>query len=98
VERIRSRGNVHRHLRQLQLDGPLPEPGTELSFENTAGAQAAAGHITSSAELPNAAHPLRIALGMIRGEAELRPLPFTYNVGSATGIARILAESTNVIS
>jgi folate-binding protein YgfZ len=98
VERIRSRGNVHRHLRQLQLDGPLPEPGTELSFENAAGVQAAAGQISSAAELPNAAQPLRIALGMIRGEAELRPLPLTYTVGSATGIARILAESTNVIS
>jgi folate-binding protein YgfZ len=97
VERIRSRGNVHRHLRQLQLDGPLPEPGAELSFENAAGAQAAAGQITSAAELPNAAQPLRIALGMIRGEAELRPLPFTYTVGSATGTARILAEPTNLV-
>ena len=26
VERIRSRGNVHRHLRQLELDGPVPSP------------------------------------------------------------------------
>ena len=27
VERIRSRGNVHRHLRSLELIGPLPRPG-----------------------------------------------------------------------
>ncbi len=30
VERIRSRGNVHRHLRSLELEGPLPAPGTKL--------------------------------------------------------------------
>ena len=26
VERIRSRGNVHRHLRPLELSGPVPAP------------------------------------------------------------------------
>ena len=31
VERIRSRGNVHRHLRALELSGPVPSAGTELS-------------------------------------------------------------------
>jgi aminomethyltransferase len=97
VERIRSRGNVHRHIRQLQLDGPLPEPGTELSFENAAGALAAAGQITSAVELPLAANPLRIALGMIRAEAELRPQSFTYFVGSTTGTARILAAPANLV-
>ena len=30
VERIRSRGNVHRHLRSLRLDGPLPESGADF--------------------------------------------------------------------
>ena len=47
VERIRSRGNVHRHLRQLELEGPLPEPGAKLTVDG-----AEAGHITSAAELP----------------------------------------------
>jgi len=97
VERIRSRGNVHRHLRPIELDGPLPEPGTELTFENAAGAQASAGHITSAVELPLAAGPHRIALGMIRGEAELRPQTFTYIAGSTTGTARIAAASTNPV-
>ncbi|HEU5457926.1 MAG TPA: hypothetical protein VFU68_04860, partial [Terracidiphilus sp.] len=41
VERIRSRGNVHRHLRSLELEGPLPAHGTELTLQG-----AAAGHIT----------------------------------------------------
>ena len=34
VERIRSRGNVHRHLRPLELTGPVPESGTELFQED----------------------------------------------------------------
>ncbi len=33
VERIHSRGNVHRHLRQLEISGPLPAPGTELTLK-----------------------------------------------------------------
>ena len=55
VERIRSRGNVHRHLRPLELSGPLPAAGAELSFEDAAGKTAEAGQITSAAELPLAA-------------------------------------------
>jgi len=97
VERIRSRGNVHRHLRQLELDGPLPEPGTELIFENAAGAKASAGQMTSAVELPLAAGPRCVALGVVRGEAELRSQPFTYAVGSTTGTARILAAPTNLV-
>ena len=33
VERIRSRGNVHRHLRQFELTGPLPAAGAELTLD-----------------------------------------------------------------
>ncbi len=89
VERIRSRGNVHRHLRQLELDGPLPETGTELSFENAAGETAAAGQITSAVELAIAGNPRRVALGMIRGEAELRKQLLIYKTATGTGTARI---------
>jgi folate-binding protein YgfZ len=74
VERIRSRGNVHRHLRALELTGPQPAPGVELTFESpAAGPAAAAGQITSAAELPLKTGNRRFALGMIRGEAELPP-------------------------
>ncbi|MGB8260061.1 MAG: tRNA-modifying protein YgfZ, partial [Terracidiphilus sp.] len=90
VERIRSRGNVHRHLRQLEIDGPLPEPGAGLTFTNAAGASAAAGAVTSAAELPLASGARRFALAMIRGEAELRPRPLAYLAGEAAGTARIL--------
>ncbi len=36
VERIRSRGNVHKHLRQLEIFGPVPSAGTELHFDDGA--------------------------------------------------------------
>ena len=93
VERIRSRGAVHRHLRALELTGPLPDPGAELTFDSaTAGPGATAGQITSAAELALKTGGRRFALGMIRGEAELPPQRlFTYTDGTATGTARILA-------
>jgi folate-binding protein YgfZ len=91
VERIRSRGNVHRHLRSLQLDGPLPASGTKLTL-----ASAEAGHVTSAAELPLVQGIRIFAMGMIRAEAELRSLPLTYSAGETTGTARIL-ESPSVL-
>jgi folate-binding protein YgfZ len=93
VERIRSRGNVHRHLRPLELTGPLPPAGTGLFIEDVSGAAAAdskaAGHITSAAELPLPSGVRLYALGMIRAEAEASNSTLTYAAGSATGIARI---------
>jgi folate-binding protein YgfZ len=86
VERIRSRGNVHRHLRQLELSGPIPAAGTELGLEDGT----VAGHITSAAELPLASGSRLFALAMIRGEVEARNQPFAYTVKAATGTASIL--------
>jgi folate-binding protein YgfZ len=91
VERIRSRGNVHRHLRALELTGPPPVGGTELTFKDVAGNAAPAGQITSAAELKLAKESRVFALGMIRAEAELRDLALTYTAGTATGTALILA-------
>lgn len=85
VERIRSRGNVHRHLRQCELDGPLPKIGSELLLEG-----AAVGTITSAVELPLPGPPRRFALGMVRAEAEIKNQPLTYAAGSGTGTAKIL--------
>jgi len=87
VERIRSRGNVHKHLRLLELTGPVPENGTELTMGG-----AAAGLITSAAELQLAQGNRVFALGMIRGEAEVRNQTLSYKADSATGAARILSE------
>jgi folate-binding protein YgfZ len=87
VERIRSRGSVHRHLRALELVGPLPAGGTELSLPEGTDA---AGHITSAVELPLASGNRIFALGTIKGEAELRSQTFNYTAGTATGTARIV--------
>ena len=89
VERIRSRGSVHRHLRQLELHGPIPASGTELTLDGGA----IAGQITSAAELLMANGSRVFALGIIRGEAEIHHQPLTYTAGTATGTAHILAAS-----
>jgi len=86
VERIRSRGNVHRHLRHLELDGPAPAAGAALTLEN-----AEAGHITSACQLPLPSGMRRFALAMVRAEAEARNLPLQYAAAEAAGIARLLA-------
>jgi aminomethyltransferase len=85
VERIRSRGNVHRHLRQLEIEGPIPASGTQLMLDGTQ-----AGHITSAAELALGTGKRIFALGMMRAEAEVRNLPMSYEAGSSLGTARIL--------
>ena len=85
VERIRSRGNVHKHLRSLELNGPVPGGGTELLV-----GEVQAGQITSAAELPLAGGSRVFGLGMIRTEVEARNEPLTYRAGAVTGSARIL--------
>lgn len=90
VERIRSRGNVHRHLRSLELIGPLPEPGAKLMLEGVE-----AGHITSAAELALPERAGRVGLGMIRADAEARNLPLNYEVGETSGVAHIVADPTH---
>jgi folate-binding protein YgfZ len=87
VERIRSRGSVHRHLRQLELTGPVPPGGTELTLADGT----AAGQLTSAVQLALPAGHRTFALGMIRGEAELHKQPMNYTTGGVAGIARILA-------
>lgn len=85
VERIRSRGNVHRHLRQLELDGPTTGAGAELRVDG-----APVGAITSVAELPLEGGIRRFALGMVRSEAEVKGQPLTYAVGATAGTAKVL--------
>jgi folate-binding protein YgfZ len=91
VERIRSRGNVHRHLRQLELFGPVPAAGAELALES-----AAAGSITSAASLPLPSGSRAFALAMIRGQAEAGNPLLHYTVDSVPGTARILAEPARI--
>lgn len=89
VERIRSRGNVHKHLRSLELavghNGSLPAAGAELKLGGVA-----VGSVTSAAELPLAAGAKRFALGMVRGEAEAKNQLLSYGAAEATGTAKLL--------
>lgn len=86
VERIRSRGNVHRHLRLLELDGPLPAAGAELTAND-----AVVGAVTSAAALPLPGGTRGFALAMVRAEAETRGEPLNYAAPAGSGSARILA-------
>jgi folate-binding protein YgfZ len=92
VERIRSRGNVHRHLRPLELAGPIPPSGAVLTLDDGA----AAGHITSAAELPLATGARVFALGMVRSETEAGSESFQYAAPSGKGTARILDAPPNL--
>jgi len=89
VERIHSRGAVHRHLRHLELSGPVPAEGAELTGKDGK----AAGQITSAAELKmDAARQGRVfALAMIRAEAEAGEPELRYKAGDVEGAAKILA-------
>ena len=93
VERIRSRGSVHRHLRRLELSGPVPSNGTELTLPDGSPA----GQITSAAQLQLPSGPRTFALAMIRGEAELRSQSLHYKSGTAAGTACILATPPTLL-
>jgi folate-binding protein YgfZ len=82
VERIRSRGNVHRTFHGFRLAGSLPPAGTALAAEGKA-----VGELTSVAAIPLPAGPVQLALGYIRREALDRKLPIEYLGGTATPIA-----------
>jgi folate-binding protein YgfZ len=91
VERIRSRGNVHRHLRPLELSGAAPAAGTELTLPDLTHQDGKpAGQITSAAAVPLAKGTRVFALAMIREEAEASEQAFKYADGQAAGTARIL--------
>ncbi len=94
VERIRSRGAVHRHLRPLELAGVAPPAGTELTLDDGT----VAGVITSAAGLPLSSGTRRFALGMIRAEAEAKGQSFRYKVEAAEGTASILEAPPKLIA
>jgi folate-binding protein YgfZ len=66
VERIRSRGAVHRNFTGLLVDGALPPPGTKIHTGDKD-----VGEITSAALLPFADGETPVALGYIRKEAAI---------------------------
>jgi aminomethyltransferase len=67
VERIRSRGAVHRQFTAFSVEGTLPEPGAKiLAGEKD---EKEVGEITSSAILPLPGGGRAVALGYLRREA-----------------------------
>ena len=87
VERIRSRGNVHRTFTGFELTGTLPEPGAALTAEGKA-----VGKFTSVAaiQLPQSAtrpRTVQLALGYVLREAIDRSLTLEYPGGTATPVA-----------
>jgi folate-binding protein YgfZ len=81
VERIRSRGNVHRRLAQFTLTAP-PRLPAELFLDSPGGNRA--GRLTSAASIG----PDTFALGIARTEAIDRKLPLKYEEGTATALDR----------
>jgi folate-binding protein YgfZ len=88
VERIHSRGNVHRTFAGFRLAGAMPERGTVLLAQSgPEGESKPVGEVTSVAAiaLPDAA-PIQLALGYIRREAMDRNLTLAYPGGTATPV------------
>jgi folate-binding protein YgfZ len=63
VERIRSRGSVHRSFTGFEIDGLLPAPNTKIQVDGKD-----VGEITSAAALPLPAGERKVALGYVRRE------------------------------
>jgi folate-binding protein YgfZ len=81
VERIRSRGSVHRTFTAFLLHDVLPAPGTPLE---ALGKQV--GELTSVASIPIANASIKLALGYVRREALDRVEPLQYEGGTATPV------------
>lgn len=75
VERIRSRGAVHRQFTVFDVEGALPAAGAKILIE-----EKEVGEITSSADLPLPTGNRAVALGYLRRE----PLDKHLRAGTAT--------------
>jgi aminomethyltransferase len=84
VERIHSRGNVHRTFAGFRLDGELPAASSKLDADGKE-----IGELTSVAAipLPGAAGTVQLALGYVRREALDRGSPLHYPGGIAAPIS-----------
>jgi folate-binding protein YgfZ len=78
VERIRSRGNVHRKFQGFLLQGEIPGRGSKLEADGKE-----VGEITSVNRIPTGSGERAVALGYIRREALERGATITYSVGEA---------------
>lgn len=81
VERIRSRGNVHRAFTAFRLEGAVPSPGALLEADNKQ-----VGELTSVATIPLSTGTVQLGLGYVRREALERNLTLQYPGGNAVPI------------
>jgi folate-binding protein YgfZ len=81
VERIRSRGKVHRTFSGFELTGSLPPTGATLHAEGKP-----AGELTSVAAIPLSSGTVQLALGYVRREALDRGSLLEYPGGIAKPI------------
>ncbi len=85
VERIRSRGNVHRTFSGFRLQGHLPVSGATLEADGKK-----IGELTTVAAIPlpnSPGEPIQIALGYVRREALDRGTPILYPGGTAVPVS-----------
>jgi folate-binding protein YgfZ len=85
VERIRSRGNVHRTFSAFRLDGELPVVGAPLETDGKH-----AGELTTVAAIPlptGGGAVVQLGLGYVRREALDRASPLHYAGGVAVPVA-----------
>jgi folate-binding protein YgfZ len=85
VERIRSRGNVHRTFSAFRLEGNLPPAGPLLEAD---GKQI--GELTSVAAIPlppGNGNTIQLGLGYVRREALDRGIPIRYTGGVAVAVS-----------
>jgi folate-binding protein YgfZ len=81
VERIRSRGNVHRTFAGFVLSGELPLPGTALMAPDAS--ERPVGELTSVARISLASGTVMLALGYVRREVLDRGVEIHYDGGVA---------------
>ena len=82
VERIRSRGNVHRGFGAFVLAGDMPAAGAVLEADGKA-----VGELTSVAAIPMARGTVQLGLGYVRREALERGAEVSYRKDSMSGKA-----------
>ncbi len=83
VERIRSRGNVHRAFTAFRIEGAIPEPGALLEADDKQ-----VGELTSVAAIPLRTGNIQVGVGYARREALERNVPLQYPGGTALPVAR----------
>ena len=86
IERVRSRGNVHRMLRQFAVENPPAalDPGQTLTLNAEGAERNPVGELTSLAHFNLPGFTGALALGFIRAEAVEGKLPLTHSGGAVT--------------